>query len=101
MLETDAKVIAFEPRRREVKTRSRKRALARPIVSLWIGVSAMGALILLTELGMLALRHGLLGIGISFAVAGAAAWPLAGRWIARATPAQVTHPGQGVRSNLR
>jgi hypothetical protein len=99
--QTGATVVALEPRRRVVKARSRRRALARPLVSLWIGVSAIGALILLTQVGMLALRHGFLGLGIAFAVAGALAWPLAGRWIGRGAPAQPAHPGRPVRSNLR
>jgi len=75
----DGRVIAFGPKRRAARAFGRRRAVARGIVSLWLGAAALAVLLLVGEGVAVLLRHGLAGIGIGLAIVSAAGWPLAGR----------------------
>jgi len=75
----EATVIAFGPKRRAARASGRRRAVARGIVSVWLGMAALAVLLLVGQMVAVLLRHGVAGIGIGLAVVSAAGWPLAGR----------------------
>ena len=77
----EARVIAFGPKRRAARASGRRRAVARGIVSLWLGMAALALLLLVGQVVAVLLRHGLAGIGIGLVIVSAAGWPLAGRLI--------------------
>ncbi len=94
----EARVIAFGPKRRAARGFGRRRALARGIVSLWLGMAALAVLLLVGEATAALLHHGLAGMGIGLVVVSAAGWPIAGRLLKRGTPASRKRPisrGQG------
>lgn len=88
----EARVIAFGPKRRAARASGRRRAVARGIVSLWLGLAALAVFLLIGQVVALLLRHGLAGIGIGLAVVSAAGWPLAGRLIKNGSPASHKQP---------
>jgi len=88
----DARVIAFGPKRRAARAFGRRRALARGIVSLWLGAAALAVLLLVGEVVAVLLRHGLTGIGIGLVIVSAAGWPLAGRLIKTGRPTSPKRP---------
>jgi MFS family permease len=88
----EATVIAFGPKRRAVRASGRRRAVARGIVSVWLGAAALAILLLVGQLVAVLLRHGVAGIGIGLAVVSAAGWPLAGRLLTRGSPPQRKRP---------
>ena len=88
----EARVIAFGPKRRASRAFGRRRAVARGIVSLWLGTAALAVLLLVGQIVAVLLRHGLAGIGIGLAVVSAAGWPLAGRLIKKGSPAYRKQP---------
>lgn len=91
----EARVIAFGPKRRASRASGRRRAVARGIVSLWLGTAALAVLLLVGEVVAVLLRHGLAGMGIGLAVVSAAGWPLAGRLIKNGSPAYNKQPISG------
>jgi len=96
-----ATVIVLDRKRKAVRAGKRRRSFARPLVSLWFAVAVVGLLMIVTELGALALKHGLLGVGVLFALAGAVAWPLAGHWIRRSAPVHPAHNHPSAQPNIR
>jgi len=88
----EARVIAFGPKRRAARASGRRRAVARGIVSLWLGMAALAVLLLVGQIVALLLRHGLVGIGIGLVVISAAGWPLAGRLIRNGSAAYRKQP---------
>ena len=91
----EARVIAFGPKRRAVRASGRRRAIARGIVSVWLGMAALAVLLLVGQVVAVLLRHGLVGIGIGLALISAAGWPLAGRLIKNGSPASRKRPISG------
>src|SRR5205807_9950373 len=67
-----ARVIAFGPKRRAARASGRRRAIARGIVSLWLGMAALALLLLVGQIVAVLLRHGVAGIGIGLVVVSAA-----------------------------
>lgn len=88
----EARVIAFGPKRRAARASGRRRAVARGIVSLWLGLAALAILLLVGQVVALLLRHGLAGIGIGLVVVSAAGWPVAGRLIRNGSSAYHKQP---------
>jgi len=88
----EARVIAFGPKRRSVRASGRRRAVARGIVSLWLGTAALAVLLLVGQVVAVLLRHGVAGIGIGLVVVSAAGWPLAGRLLKKGSQAQRKRP---------
>jgi len=76
-----ATVIAFGPKRRAARAEGRRRAAARAIVSVWLGVGVLAMVLLVGEAAILLLRHGVAGLAIGLGVVTVAGWPLAGRLI--------------------
>ena len=87
-----ARVIAFGPKRRAARASGRRRAIARGIVSLWLGMAALALLLLVGQIMAVLLRHGVAGIGIGLVVISAAGWPLAGRLIANGSRTSRNQP---------
>jgi hypothetical protein len=88
----EARVIAFGPKRRAARASGRRRAVARGIVSVWLGTAALAVLLLVGQVVALLLRHGLAGIAIGLAVISAAGWPIAGRLIKNGAPGSHKRP---------
>ena len=76
-----ARVIPFGPKRRAARADGRRRAAARAIVSVWLGVAVLALVLLVGQGAVLLLRHGLTGLGIGLGVVTVAGWPFAGRLI--------------------
>jgi len=91
----EARVIAFGPKRRASRASGRRRAVARGIVSLWLGMAALAVLLLVGQVVAVLLRHGLAGIGIGLGIVSAAGWPLAGRLIKNGSPTYRKRPISG------
>jgi hypothetical protein len=91
----EARVIAFGPKRRAARASGRRRAVARGIVSLWLGMAALAVLLLVGQVVAVLLRHGLAGIAVGLAVVSIAGWPLAGRLIKNGSPASHKRPISG------
>jgi hypothetical protein len=72
-------VIAFDPKRRAARAYGRRRAVARGMISLWLGIPGLVALVLLGEAVAVLLRHGLAGLGVGLVIVSGASWPLAGK----------------------
>ena len=76
-----ARVIPFGPKRRAARANGRRRAAARAIVSIWLGVAALALVLLVGQGAVLLLRHGPVGLGIGLGIVTLAGWPFAGRLI--------------------
>lgn len=88
----DARVIAFGPRRRAARAFGRRRAVARGIMSLWLGTAALAVLLLVGQAVAALLRHGLAGLGVGLLIVSAAGWPLAGRLLKKSSPESRKRP---------
>jgi hypothetical protein len=98
-----ATVIAFGPKRRAARAESRRRGVARAIVSLWLGVAVIAVVLLVGQAAILLLHHGLAGLAIGLGVITVAGWPFAGRLIKAGSPASHKRPisGRMGRSRLK
>lgn len=96
----EATVIAFGPKRRAARNHGRRRAVARGIVSVWLGTAALALLLLVGQIVALLLRHGVAGIGIGLAIVSAAGWPLAGRLTKNGSAGSRKRPISGRARNL-
>jgi hypothetical protein len=96
-----ATVVALKTKRKASKAGKRRDALARAIVALWSGFAMLSTILLLGTLGTLALRNGLLGIGIALGILCLAGWAIAGRLVHKkpemAAQADVRSFGRGSR----
>ena len=88
----DARVIAFAPKRRASRASGRRKAVARALVSIWIGTAALAVLLLVGQIVAVVLRHGIAGMGIGLLVVSVAGWPLAGRLLKKNLAASRKRP---------
>lgn len=96
----EARVIAFGPKRRAARASGRRRAVARGIVSVWLGTAALALLLLVGQMVAVLLRHGVAGIGIGLAAVSLAGWPLAGRLTKNGSAGPHKRPISGRARNL-